>query len=101
MPKRYFEHVHSEISLALGRRVSRYDLWLAIWSTGEDPDDLNRKQVQTFIDDELDRFLTEEGARLAGRARRRLEKTLLRFDPRHPTPEEWLTRLVERADRAA
>lgn len=101
MLKRYFEHVYSEISVAAGRRVSRYDLWLAIWSAGEDPDDLNQKQVRCFLDSELDDFLREEGLALAPRARKRLEKRLLRFNPDYPTPEECFSRLLTRTQEAA
>ena len=101
MPKRYFEHVYSEISVAVGRRVSRYDLWLAIWSAGEDPDDLSQKQVRCFLDSELDDFLREEGIALDGRARRQLEKRVLRFNPDHPTPAEWFSRLLTPKRHAA
>jgi hypothetical protein len=101
MPKRYFDHVYSEISVAAGRRVSRYDLWLAVWSAGEDPDDLDQEQVRCFLDFELDDFLREEGLRLDGRARKRLEKRLLRFNPDAPTPEEWFSRLLTRKQHAA
>jgi hypothetical protein len=96
MPNRYFDHIYSEISVAVGRRVSRYDLWLAIWNAGGNPDDLNPKQVRAFLDDELTDFLSEEGFTLDGRARRRLEKRLLGFDPHYPTPEEWFSQLPRR-----
>jgi hypothetical protein len=33
------------------------------------------------------------GATISSRLRLRLERRLLSFDPRHPTPEEWLERL--------
>jgi hypothetical protein len=89
--RRTFEFVYVEISLALSRRISRYDLWVRIWESGGDPDDLDRAQVRRFVERGLDGLLTEEGVRLAPRARRRLERRLCGFEPSAPTPEEWLS----------
>ena len=100
MPNRYFEHVYNEISVAVGRRVSRYDLWLAMWSAGDDPQELDRKQLRNFLDTDLDDFLREEGVALDGRARRRLEKAVLVFNPEHPTPGEWFSRIVSKVRRS-
>ena len=97
MSRRYFDHMYNEICVALGKRVSRYDLWLLVWEAGGDPDDLDRDHVHAFIaSGPLDSFLREEGVRLEGRPRRRLERALLGFDPHHPTPEEWMSRTMER-----
>lgn len=92
MSRRYFEHLYTEISVAAGRRVSRYALWTRIWEAGADPEDLTRDHVLAFVDRELGRFLHEEGVALGRRARRHLERTLLRFDAARPTPEEWMAR---------
>lgn len=100
MTNRYFEHVYSEISVAVGRRVSRYDLWLAVWSAGADPDDLNATQLRGFLESDLDDFLREEGLSLEGRARKRLEKRILRFNPDRPTPEEYFARFLNRRRHA-
>lgn len=90
MSRRYFDHVYAEICVALERRISRYDLWLGVWEAGGDPDDLTPDQARRFVDRQLPDLLREEGSPLAGRRLRRLEKRILRFDPRHPTPEEQL-----------
>lgn len=90
MSRRTFEHLYNEISVAAGRRVSRYGLWLLVWESGGDPDELTREQVRCFVDRQLGTLLREEGVVLADRDRHRLERTLLAFDPRHPTPEEWM-----------
>ena len=90
MAGRYFEHLYCEISTAAARRVSRFDLWLRIHEVGGDPDALTRRQVRLFVDQQLGGLLSEEGIRLEGRQRRRLEFSLLDFDPDHPTPAEWL-----------
>ncbi|MBW2500243.1 MAG: hypothetical protein JRF61_23410 [Deltaproteobacteria bacterium] len=90
MQRRYFEHLYNEICLALERRISRYELWLRIWESGGDPDDLNPRQAHRFVETGLGRLLREEGARLPRRDRARLASRILRFDPRFPTPEEWL-----------
>jgi hypothetical protein len=90
MSRRYFDHVYKEICVAAGKRVSRYGLWLLIWEAGGDPDDLCRDQVRAFVAQHLATLLREEGIRLDGRQRTRLERSLLAFDPAHPTPEEWM-----------
>lgn len=90
MSRRYFEHLYTEICVAVNRRVSRYGLWLLVWEAGGDPDDLTREQARVFVEHHLSSLLSEEGLRLEGRPRKRLEKSILRFDPRYPTPEEWL-----------
>ena len=98
MPRRYFDHLYAEICVALGRRVSRYAVWLMVWEAGGDPDDLTAHQARTFVEEHLDALLREEGAALAPQARRRLERSILEFAPDHPTPEEWMTRLGQAAD---
>ena len=96
MSRRYFDHMYNEICVASQKRVSRYGLWLLVWEAGGDPDDLTRDQVRTFLSNQLDLLLQEEGVRLAPRTRKRLERDLLGFDPHNPTPEEWMTGAVER-----
>jgi hypothetical protein len=88
---RYFDFLYGELCVALGRRISRYDLWLRVSETGVDPGQLSNEQVQGFIEQSLDRVLANEHKRLSPRAQQRLHKRLLDFDPRYPTPEEWLT----------
>lgn len=101
MHRRYFDHVYNELCVAAKRRISRYDLWLLIWEGGRDPDELGADEARYFVEHNLGPFLREEGVRLTPRARRRLERSILRFDPRHPTPEEWMLRVLDRQDRAA
>lgn len=91
MERRYFDFLYTEISVALGQRVSRYDLWLSLWNCGGDPDDLTHGQVQSFLDAGFSRLLHEEGKTLQPRALRRLSRRLLSFDARFPTPEERIT----------
>ena len=91
MSRRYFDYVYKEICVAAGKRVSRYGLWLLIWEAGGDPDDLSRDRLRAFVAQHLATLLREEGVRLDDRQRARLERSLLRFDPTHPTPEEWMT----------
>jgi hypothetical protein len=88
--RRYFDHLYNEVCVALGRRISRYDLWLMVWESGGDPDDLTPLQARRFVEAGLGRLLGEEGAHLPDRDRARLASRLLHFDPRFPTPEEWL-----------
>ena len=100
MQRRYFEHVYIEICLAVGHRISRYNLWLLVWESGGNPDVLTHPQARHFVENNLSVILTEEGMSLSRRERRRLERSILRFDPHHPTPEEWLTRTFDNAEEA-
>lgn len=100
MRRRYFNHVYNEICVAVERRISRYDLWLMFCENGGDPNSLTKRQTRHFIDHNLTGLLSEIGVPLDQRAQRRLETRILRFDPRHPTPEEWLMSLIERAAEA-
>jgi hypothetical protein len=98
MQRRYFEHIYVEICVAVNRRISRYDLWLRLGDGGGDPDELTRAEARNFVDHGLSALLSEEGASISDRVRRRLEKRILRFDPHHPTPEEWLASTFDRAE---
>jgi len=101
MHRRYFEHIYVEICVAVNRRISRYDLWLRLGDGGGDPDELTCTEARHFVDHGLSAVLAEEGAAISDRARCRLERRILRFDPRHPTPEEWLTSTFDRAEEHA
>lgn len=93
MGRRRFEHLVIELSVALGVRVPRYELWLTLHECGLDPEDLGREDVECFCAEHLDRFLAHGGWSLRPRARRRLVRICLGFDPRQPTPEEFMARL--------
>ncbi len=95
MSRRYFDHVHAELSVALGRSLSRYGLWLRIWEAGGDPEAMHARDACCFVETQLDALLRDEGASIGGRARRRLVRRLLDFAPDFPTPEEWMQRLDE------
>ncbi len=101
MPRRYFEHLYTEICVAVDRRISRYDLWLRLWDDGGDPDELTPLQARYFVENNLSSLLAEQSCTLSGRDRNRLERRILRFDPRHPTPEEWLGSLCEHFQKVA
>lgn len=95
LTRRAFDHLYAEICVAAGRRLSRYDVWLCVWETGGDPEHLGVEGLQAFLDDGLDGVLQEEGLALSERSRRRLTRSVLTFDPRHPTPEEWLAGTIQ------
>jgi hypothetical protein len=101
MPRRYFEHLYCEICVAVERRISRYDLWLLMWDNGGDPYELTREQARSFVDHNLSALLAEQSCALSPRARNRLERRILRFDPRHPTPEEWLESVCDQFRKVA
>ncbi|MAE93772.1 MAG: hypothetical protein CL910_03850 [Deltaproteobacteria bacterium] len=93
--RRRFDHLHTELCVAVGERLPRYALWLWLREHGRDPEDLSREDVDTFCDAELAAFLRTREVFLPARLRKRLRKRLGRFDPRFPTPEERLASLTE------
>ena len=92
MTRKRFDHLHVEVSLALGVCISRFALWLALHEEGHDPEDLSRQDTVAFCGAPLQSFLAGRGQRLSLRDRRRLEKAVSRYDPSHPTPEEVMAR---------
>ena len=93
MDRRSFDFLYAEICVAINRRLSRYALWLLV---AEHPGGTQAER-QLFFDDCVTKFLALEGESLSPRARRRLDRRLKAFDPRHPSPEEWLLRLQSEA----
>ncbi len=84
LERRRFDHFAVELSLALDRRVPRFALWLAAEAHSGDGSALAH-----FCDEALDAFL--QAQRLpppTPRARERLRRAVVRFDPSRRTPEE-------------
>ena len=94
MGRRRFEHLHSELSVAAGRLIPRYALWLHLHGLGRDPENLSREGVLSFARGPMEGFLADHGIHLSPRVERRLMRSLERFDPRHDTPSEVMERLV-------
>ncbi len=92
MGRRRFEHLVVELSVAVGRVIPRYALWLKLGELGWNPEGLSRMAVISFYDGHLQQFLDECGASLSARKARRLRRTLERFDPAQPTPYEHMER---------
>ncbi len=93
MDRRRFDHLVVELSVSAGELVPRYALWLQFQELGCDPIRLEREDVRLFIDEHLAAFLSREELTIAPREVQRLRRRLLRYDPRHPTPEEVLHRI--------
>jgi hypothetical protein len=93
MKRRRFEYLFVEVSTAVGQVVPRYGLWQQLQELGWDPDQLSREASVGFCDQHLTGFLSGEALSIEPRARRRLRRRLMRFDPSHPTPEETLARI--------
>lgn len=85
-----FDHLAAEISLAVGALVPRWPLWLRLHDLGQDPEQLSADAALAFCGGPARRFLEEQGFRLSWRARRRLLRSVARFDPARPTPEQIL-----------
>ena len=90
-----FDHLVEEISLAVGRPIPRYRLWLRFHEHGCDPETITANMAVAFCDGPLHGFLQEEGLRIGNWARRRLRKEVEHFDPRPPRREERLDALPE------
>jgi hypothetical protein len=91
--RRRFDHLHAELSVALGQLVPRYALWLYLNELGWNPERLTRGQAVVLCDEHLESFLAGRGWSLQRAARLRLRRTLSRFDPRFATPYETMARL--------
>lgn len=91
--RRRFDHLVMELSVATGRTLPRYPLWLFLQECGWDPESLSRADTLAFSEGPLETFLETRGLRLGRGAARRLRRALERFDPRLPTPDERLARL--------
>jgi hypothetical protein len=90
--RRGFDHLAAELSVAAGRLVPRYALWLRLRELGLDPERLTREQALAFCRAGLRGFLRGQQLRLSERALRRVERAVARFDPRRPSPLEGLAR---------
>lgn len=93
MQRKRFDHLVVELSVAVGRVVPRYALWLLLQELGHDPVTLSHDAVLAFHDDQLEAFLAEHGLQLEPREARRLRRSLDRYDPAYPTPYETMERL--------
>lgn len=85
-----FDHLVAEISVAVGTLVPRYPLWLRLHELGQDPETLSSEAAAAFCGGPARRFLADHGYGLSWGARRRLIKSVSRYDPARPTPEEAL-----------
>ena len=99
MDRRRFDHLYEELSVALGRLVPRYALWLHMGELGMDPERLSRSDAVQFCRRHLHDFLSGQHLALRDRQERRLVRAVDRFDPRHPTPYEHMARLGDPARR--
>ena len=88
MNRRRFEHLILEVSLAVGKTVPRYRLWLRLHDLGWNPEELACKEVLAFCAAGLAIFLAELGLKLAPRDARRVRKAIARFDPEVLSPYE-------------
>ena len=93
MRRRRFDHLLVQLSLGADRAIPRYALWSSLRELGWDPEFLSREAAIAFCGGPVHAFLADRGLRLGERAARRLQKSVHRYDPRFPTPEEVFARL--------
>ena len=86
--RRGFDHLVVEISVAVGRCVPRYPLWLRLHALGYDPERLDRASAIAFCGAPLEGFLVEYGVCLRQRELSRVRRSVRLFDPDFPTPYE-------------
>ena len=91
--RRRFDHLHIELSVALGVAIPRFELWMALQEHDINPEHLSREEAMTFCDGALEFFLHRCGLFLRPRSRRRLSRKIGRFDPTLPTPYECFAAL--------
>jgi hypothetical protein len=91
--RRRFDHLVVELSVAVGYRLPRYALWLRMREAGLNPEDLSKEEVLAFCAAPVTTFLEERGLSLPIRARRRLLRSIARFDPTVLTPYERFARI--------
>jgi len=87
MDRRRFDHLVRELSHELDEAVPRFALWLRVHEVGLDPENLSRDEAVSLCGGFLKRFLRERGCRLSTLARRRLRRSVARFEPPVATPE--------------
>ena len=85
-----FDHLVAELSVAVGALVPRYPLWLRLHELGQNPETLSGEAATAFCGGPARSFLEEYGYGLSWGARRRLMRSVGRFDPARPTPEQAL-----------
>jgi hypothetical protein len=88
--RRRFDHLVAEISVAVGARIPRYDLWLWIHENGCNPEAMTSRATVDFCTGPLSSFLAEHHLQLSPRAQGRLLRAVARYDPAVPSPEELL-----------
>ena len=93
MGRQRFEHLFAELSVACGRLVPRFQLWLYLREHDADPEALSLREALGFCDDGLVPFLAAEGLSLSRWQRRKFRHAIAGFDPDLTSPAEILARL--------
>ncbi len=94
MGRRRFDFFYIELCCALGHRISRYSLWLALHEHGFDAERLGRSALMHFFDAHLDVFLATAACVIEPHTRRKLRRKITRYDPEIATPYEIMERLT-------
>ena len=95
MKRRRFDHMVVELSVLLDRWVARFALWQAVKEAGYDPESWSGTQAERFCTIDLPRWLRHQGQAVPEARLARLARSVARFDPALPTPEEHFARLAD------
>jgi hypothetical protein len=93
LDRRRFEHLFVELSMACGRLVPRFRLWLHLREDGADPEALCQGDALAFCDEGIVSFLAAEKLSISRWQHRRLRRAVATFDPELTTPAEILSRV--------
>lgn len=93
MDRQRFEHLFAELSVACGRLVPRFRLWLYLRENDADPEALSRHDALRFCDEGVVPYLAAEGLSLSRWQRRKLRRAVAEYDPDLDSPAEILSQL--------
>ncbi len=89
-----FDHLHQELSLALDRPVSRFELWISMAGQGAHPlSSLTPEQAARYLETGTSKVLDQGRRTLGAKKWAKLVERVSRFDPESQTPEEIMERL--------
>lgn len=90
MRRRRFNHLLSELSLAVGAPIPRFQLWMELHEYGWDPELLTRDAAIAFCQAPVHTFLASRRLRLSARASRILRRRIAQYDASAREPEDHL-----------
>ena len=85
--RKIFNHLHEELSLAVGEYFPRMSLWEEVWEFTSEP--LTKETALRFLNERAPKLFPD----IPEKKLRRLTKRFERWDPNADTPEEIFARI--------